>query len=458
MKPRNLRGDILARPNVHRFLRLTVGTWLRLRYNMATENAPLLRRVRRPYLLLPNHVGYWDPFQLSSFVPYPVHHVAADQNFRTRLLRFVMWAVGAIPKTKGVSDSELIRTILRLRDRREIICLFPEGQRTWDGAGLPVLYSTAKLVKLLKIPVIVPVFKGGYLSHPRWAFKPRRGRLVIEFRFGFEAAELKDLSVDEIYQRLSSLIDHDDYQWQAAHMVRFRGPRPAEDLEHVLFRCPRCGRLASMHSRGRRFGCEACGHAMTYTDYGYLIPDDDRSARLTVRDLHREQLAAFRADLDGVPPGTAIFREPDTVLSVGYRTNPVRRIGPGTLTLYADRIEWHPAGGGRAQAGSGAEAGGRAEAGSGGADAGARPNAGGGGAPRAAARGAAAALPAPPARVIRLSGIEGLNVQLIRKLELYFEDRLYTFDPTDRARSMYKWQIAIEHLTAQRVTDAGLPA
>jgi 1-acyl-sn-glycerol-3-phosphate acyltransferase len=421
MKPRNLRGEILARPNVHRFLRMTVGIWLRLRYNMATENASLLRRARRPYLLLPNHVGYWDPFQLSAFVPYPVHHVAADQNFRTRLLRFIMWAVGAIPKTKGVSDAELIRTILRLRDRREIICLFPEGQRTWDGAGLPVLYSTAKLVKLLKVPVIVPVFKGGYLSHPRWAFKPRRGRLIIEFRFGFEAKELRDLSVDEVYERLSALIYHDEYEWQAKHMVRFRGPRPAEDLEHVLFRCPSCGGLGSMRSRGRRIACEACGHGMTYTDYGYLIPDKDRSQRLTVRDLDREQLAAFRASLDAAAPDTPIFSEPDTLLHVGYRTNPVRRVGTGILTLFADRIEWHPAAGGRAV-------------------------------PGPPARGTA-----PKPRVIRLSGVEGLNVQLIRKLELYFEDRLYTFDPIDRTCSMYKWQIAVEHLTSQRVTNAGLP-
>jgi 1-acyl-sn-glycerol-3-phosphate acyltransferase len=351
--------------------------------------------------------------------------VAADQNFRTRLLRFIMWAVGAIPKTKGVSDAELIRTILRLRDRREIICLFPEGQRTWDGAGLPVLYSTAKLVKLLKVPVIVPVFKGGYLSHPRWAFKPRRGRLIIEFRFGFEAKELRDLSVDEVYERLSALIYHDEYEWQAEHMVRFRGPRPAEDLEHVLFRCPSCGGLGSMRSRGRRIACEACGHGMTYTDYGYLIPDKDRSQRLTVRDLDREQLAAFRASLDAAAPDTPIFSEPDTLLHVGYRTNPVRRVGTGILTLFADRIEWHPAAGG--------VAGGRAV-------------------PGPPARGTA-----PKPRVIRLSGVEGLNVQLIRKLELYFEDRLYTFDPIDRTCSMYKWQIAVEHLTSQRVTNAGLP-
>jgi len=414
MKARRLSGDIVARPNVHRFLRMTVGTWLRLRFNMTAENAELLREVRRPYLLLANHVGYWDPFELSSFVPYPVHHVAADQNFRTRLIRFVMWLVGAIPKTKGMSDSELIRTILRLRDRGEIVCLFPEGQRTWDGNGLPVLYSTAKLVKLLRIPVIVPVFKGAYFSHPRWAFKPRRGRIVLEFRRGFEAAELRNLSVDEIHRRLSELLAHDDYAWQAEHMVRFRGRRPAEDLEHVLFLCPRCGARAGLHSRGRTLRCDTCGHAMTYTDYGYLVPHDDRDARITVAELNARQLEWFAGFLDSVSSESPIFAEPATVMSTGYRTNPVRRRGTGTLTLYSDRMVFEP-----------------------------QPDPPGGGA---------------GARVIPLAGIEGLNVQLTSKLELYFEERLYTFDPVERKASMYKWQVAIEHLAQREIATQGSPA
>ena len=342
MKARKLRQDIRAYGNVHRFLRMTVGSWLRVRFNITTENAELLERVRPPYLLLPNHVGYWDPFQLSSFISHPVHHVAADQNFRTRLIRFVMFMVGAIPKTKGVSDSELVRNILRLRDRKEIVCLFAEGQRTWDGAPLPVLYSTAKLVKLLRIPVIVPVFKGGFFSHPRWAFRPRRGRIVIEFRWGFSGEELRSLSADEIHGRLTGLLRHDDYEYQRQHMIRFRGRCPAEDIEHVLFICPSCRAIATLHSRGRHVSCEACGHHMFYTDYGYLVPADDHQARLTVRDLNRRQLEYFQGYLDAISNDTAVFTEPDTVMSTGYRTNPVRQRGTGTLSLYRDRIAFTP--------------------------------------------------------------------------------------------------------------------
>jgi 1-acyl-sn-glycerol-3-phosphate acyltransferase len=379
-----------------------------------------------------------------------VHHVAADQNFRTRLIRFVMWLVGAIPKTKGMSDSELIRTILRLRDRGEIISLFPEGQRTWDGASLPVLYSTAKLVKLLRVPVIVPVLKGGYFSHPRWARSPRRGRLVIEFRHAFDGDELRGLSADEIYERLSKLLAHDDYAWQSQHMVRFRGRRPAEHIEHVLFLCPRCNGTATLRSRGRRVSCSACGHALTYTDYGYLRPDDAPDTRLTVRDLNRRQLERFTTYLDGLSADTPIFSEADTVLSTGYRTNPVRRIATGTITLYADRLEFHPQRPVRGAESPAAGAAGAATSAAGAAvpDRGAATSAAGAAVPD---RGAAGAGAGSAVRTIALSRIEGLNVQLTTKLELYFENRLYTFDPLERARSMYKWQVAIEHLTRRNL-------
>jgi 1-acyl-sn-glycerol-3-phosphate acyltransferase len=331
-----------------------------------------------------------------------------------------MRLVGAIPKTKGVSDSELVRWILKLRDRRGVISLFPEGQRTWDGASLPVLYSTAKLVKLLRIPVVVPVFKGGYFSHPRWAFKPRRGKLVIEFRHAFSGDELRSLSADDIHARLTALIGHDAYEHQATHMIRFRGRRPAEDIEHILFICPSCRSFATLHSRRRHVTCSACGYRLVYTDYGYLVPASGRAQHLTIRDLNRSQLEYFAGYLDGVSAETPVFSEPDTVLSTGYRTNPVHRVATGTLTLYADRILF-------ARGGPGGVLGGD-------------PGLGGGG------RGEL---------VFPLADIEGLNVQLTRKLELYHRGRLYTFDPTDRKCSMYKWQVAIEHLTTRQMSDAG---
>jgi hypothetical protein len=171
---------------------------------------------------------------------------------------------------------------------------------------------------------------------------------------------------------------------------------------------------------------------MFYTDYGYLVPADDRRARLTVRDLNRRQLEYFQGYLDAISNDTAVFTEPDTVMSTGYRTNPVRQRGTGTLSLYRDRIVFAPNGTAGGGAGTPAARAAAADAGSRGATA----DAGG--------------------LTFSLAEIDGLNVQLTRKLELYHRGRLYTFDPTDRKRSMYKWQVAIDHLTRQDVFDPGL--
>ena len=60
-----------------RCLRLFLGAYLKLRFNMKTENHGLVARLRPPYVVLPNHVGYWDPFMVSIFVPQAIHWVAA---------------------------------------------------------------------------------------------------------------------------------------------------------------------------------------------------------------------------------------------------------------------------------------------------------------------------------------------------------------------------------------------
>jgi len=58
---------------------------------------------------------------------------------------------------KIVSDFETVKTIIRLKER--VIGIFPEGARTWDGCPLPIIKSTSKLIKLLKIPVVTVIVK-----------------------------------------------------------------------------------------------------------------------------------------------------------------------------------------------------------------------------------------------------------------------------------------------------------
>ena len=130
-----------------------------------------------PYLVLSNHVTNWDPLYINCYVNEPICFVAAAPLFRNPLLKRVLDYTGAISKTKFKNDTSTVRSMLKAKKHRRVIGIFPEGNRTWDGRTEPLVYSTAKLVKLLDIPVVIVTIRGGYLSHPRWADKHRKGVL-----------------------------------------------------------------------------------------------------------------------------------------------------------------------------------------------------------------------------------------------------------------------------------------
>lgn len=347
--PRNSR-------TFNRLLRWTYGMFLRLVYRVEFRNASLVRDLKPPYVLLSNHVTLLDPFMLAAGCPRPVYWVTSDGNMRTRLLRFWLRRVGSIPKSKVIPDIETINWIVEvIRKRKGVVGIFPEGQASWDGRTLPILPSTAKLMKLLKVPIVGARIKGGYLSKPRWAWKGRRGKVVIEWELLLGAEEVRRLSAEEIFARLESGLAHDEYASQAAEPVEFKGRGRAESVELALYVCPGCGAIGKLASRGNRLRCRACASAWRFDRCGYLrpsraggqvearVPEAGAPSRqaLSVRDWglwqagsFAEAAAAARAEPDKpflVDSGAILFR--------GYRMNPMQRIKTGTLALYPDRIE-----------------------------------------------------------------------------------------------------------------------
>lgn len=446
MKARTDRRRSRTFRGFNRLLKLVLGTYLRLRFNIHGRGLSTVNGLRPPYVILANHVGYWDPFVISVLTRDPVHWVAADQTFRSPVQGYLLQFVGAIPKTKGVSDFETIRTILRIRRNGGTVGVFPEGQRTWDGVTLPLLPSTAKLVKLLAVPVITARVKGAYFAHPRWARSPRRGKLLVEFHHAFDSAEVRTLSTEEIHRKLQSMLEHDDYQFQGRRKHRYGGRRRAEYIENVLFSCPVCRAVGSIRSHRAQFSCSACGTTWDYTADGFLHAHAGVPTHSTVRDWNDWQLAELqrhlhsameglsgrapqesRADVaaSGEAGGAAspatprrrgatavlstppIFEERGIVVETGFRSARVRRVGVGELRLFADRITFSD--------------------------------------------------PRGPERVFDLARVDGINIQLVRKLELYFDGTLYTFDPLSPRVSMYKWYMALEYLASMKGLEMRAP-
>ncbi len=344
-------------PNNYRFfnrlLRISFGAWLKRAYKVETVGLEAVRATRPPYVVIPTHASMIDPFMVGSLVPEPVYWVTSDGNMRTRLMRSLLRLVGSIPKSKAIPDLETVGMMVDVvRKKRGVVGIFAEGQASWDGRTQGVFPSTAKLLKLLKVPVFVVVLKGVYLSLPRWSWRRRRGLVELEFKRAFESEELKTLDADAIHERLVAAMAHDEFAWLGERRISWRGRARAEHLELALFMCPECGKVGGLRSFRNRFRCHGCGALARVDRRGGFVPIGD-SKGFRFRDIRAWDLwqgAAFRAWLEERSrkhPDAPLFSDSGVALLRGRKMNPLRRVRTGSLVLFPDRLELAPLVGGR---------------------------------------------------------------------------------------------------------------
>ena len=240
--------------------------WLRHK-DFRAEPAPPLEG---PYLVLPNHANAYDQFFVGcSFPKRHMYYVVSEHAFRQKLVSFLMRTLFApISRTKGSADASAVRGILRVLRRGVSVCLFPEGNRSWDGRTAPLHPATGKLIKLARVPVMTYRITGGYLADPRWAHTLRKGPIRAGVVNVYSPEELAKLSPEEITARIEADLAVDP----EANTLPYPGRRLAEGLEEALFLCPKCGRIGALHGRDRTLTCD-CGLRAEYREDGRLAGD-----------------------------------------------------------------------------------------------------------------------------------------------------------------------------------------
>lgn len=384
----------------NKFLKFTLGNYLRHLFGFRIFKGQIAG-LKPPYIVLANHTNFWDPFLLSMCFPEPVYFVTSDTHFRNPLLRILLSFVGAIPKTKNISDPKSIKSILKAINSKCIIGIFPEGRRSWDGKTLPLFYPTAKLIKSANLPVIAVLFKGAYLSMPRWARKTRKGELLMFCSKILDRDDIAVLSADEIFDRITIDLSHDEYEFQKTRMVRYKSALPAENLELFLFCCPGCKSIGSLKSENEAFYCTSCGYAVKYNEYGFFENTESTIFYDNPRDWNQWQLKHLEALVNSIctnNPFYEIFDDNDILLQTGTADilKPLKREQSGRLTMLCSSIRFE------------------------------------------GMQGMLLDIP--------LVKITGENIQLNNQLEFYNDKILYKFSGNSGNLSAYKWVKTIELL------------
>lgn len=265
---------------------LSFSFFFRIKKNLPPE----VRNLKPPYLVLGNHVGFWDPFIVGNFLPYYTHFVSSDAAFRNPIFNFFLTRLGTIPKKKNMRDSQVIRDIFSVIRQGENVGIFPEAVRNWDGSSFPLDKSIIKLIKLLKVPVVVPILKGMNLFNPRWSPHLRRTKLQVDYTLLFTEEDVKNLNENILFKRLNKTLKHDEVDFQRKQKNKIHSKKRAEYISYALYVCPHCHAIDSFTASENNFKCVKCNYHIFINEYGFFESENQRDLIFdNIRDWNKWQ-------------------------------------------------------------------------------------------------------------------------------------------------------------------------
>jgi len=247
------------------------------KYNVEYIDHVGMSKVEGSYIFISNHASRLD-YIFTGVPVYPkkMNYVAGYNEFHRLHLSMVFRLLHVIPKKNFIPDIYTIKEVSRVLKNGGRICIFPEGMSSISGANQPVAIGTGKMIKKFKLPVYYSVIRGGYLTSPKYNLRDRCGKVEVEINQLFTPEELEILTPAEIEEKINKAIYHDDYAWNKVAQNHYDiGENGAENLEDLLFWCPKCGKQHVMTTEGNKIFCKECGNGATLLDTYEMVPFDD---------------------------------------------------------------------------------------------------------------------------------------------------------------------------------------
>jgi 1-acyl-sn-glycerol-3-phosphate acyltransferase len=326
-----------------RFITFLIFSLFTLVFRVKKKLPGKVKQLKSPYLLLSNHIGFFDPFVVGNILPHYTHFVASDAAFRNPVQRFFLTRLGTIPKKKNMRDTKVIKDIAAVIAQGENVGIFPEAVRNWAGSTFYIDESIAKLIKLLKVPVVLSIMKGMNLMNPRWSGKLRYTRLEVEYQLLLTPGQIQNLTPSDIISIVRKELVHDEVEHQRIHMNRIYSQKKAEHIGHALYLCPECNSIDTFTSKGNNFLCSECSYDIHIDGYGFFKRQSPGKLYFdNIRDWYNWQeqwlIEHVRQQLRN-KSDQAILRDQNSIVYRSSGDDELKKLGIADIHLFEDRIE-----------------------------------------------------------------------------------------------------------------------
>ncbi len=145
------------------------------------ENLP----PRGPFLICPNHVSYLDPFAVMSVLPHrtfkKVFFVGASEYFTTWYMKALARLANIVPVDPDGHLLEAMKVGAYGLQQGRILCIFPEGMRSFDGDLKEFKKGAAILSHEVQVPIVPVGIAGTFEVWPRDTFRIRPHKIRLAF-------------------------------------------------------------------------------------------------------------------------------------------------------------------------------------------------------------------------------------------------------------------------------------
>ena len=304
-------------------------------YKFSCEVYPDLKG---PYLVLANHNTDLDPGLVALSFPQQMYFVASEHVYRagfaSKVLRYVF---EPIAKRKGTSDTVTVMKSIRALREGKNVCLFPEGQKSFNGRTGEIHLATGKLVKASKASLITYKLEGGYFTTPRWGYGIRKGKMHGSIVNIYDPETLEKLSAEEITDIIIKDLYEDAYEKQKENPIAYKGKNLAKGLEHSICVCQSCKKIDTLSSIKDKVFCNECGFSTTLDKYGYFAENSKFKTVAEWDDFQQEELKKFVEDKKSSNQ-TFLFENTDSTLKSVKADHQEENLGTGTFSMFTDKF------------------------------------------------------------------------------------------------------------------------
>ncbi|MEA5049159.1 MAG: lysophospholipid acyltransferase family protein [Eubacteriales bacterium] len=322
------------------FLQTTLGGIIRNIFGFTSEPVKL---GEGPYLITANHNGDLDPALIALGLNTHMYFVASEHIFRKGFASWLLtYLFSPIARVKGTTDATAALHVIRAIRKKANVCLFAEGNRSYNGVTGPIFPATGKLAKATGASLVTYRFEGGYLTTPRWSHSIRKGRIQGRLVHVYTPEQLRQMTPEEVNEHIREDIMEDAFERQLIKPYLYKGKDLAKGLENAIYFCPKCGRPGTLKSEKDLFCCD-CGLRVRFSEKGFfekVSPEDDEVPFKTVRDWDYWQDKRVAEYADGLAEDEVAYSDENVqLIGVGMRhQSRVLEVGRLSMTRNTIRV------------------------------------------------------------------------------------------------------------------------